>query len=127
MTSSRGVGLAANQVGVPLRIFIVETGTEKRSHPLVIINPEIVNSEGEEIAEEGCLSIPTFYENVKRAKKVLVTGIDDQGKDLILESEGILARACQHELDHLNGILFIDYLSPIKKKLFKKEYVKDKK
>jgi peptide deformylase len=127
MCAARGVGLAANQVGVPLRIIIVETGTEKKSQPLAIINPEIIHSEGEEIAEEGCLSIPNFYEVVKRAKKAVLKGIDVAGNEMTLDCEGLLARACQHELDHLNGMLFIDHLSPIKKKLFKKEYIKEKK
>jgi peptide deformylase len=127
MCAARGVGLAANQVGVPLRILIVETGTEKKSRPLAIINPEILHSEGEEAAEEGCLSIPSFYEVIKRAKKIILKGTSTEGSELTLDCEGLLARACQHEIDHLNGVLFIDHLSPIKKKLFKKEYTKEKK
>ena len=127
MQSARGVGLAANQVGVSLRVITVETGTEKHSAPLAIINPEIVVSEGEDAAEEGCLSIPAYYETVKRARKVTVSGTDVHGDRLTMECEGLLARACQHEIDHLNGILFVDHLSPVKKQLFKKEFIKEKK
>jgi peptide deformylase len=127
MCAARGVGLAANQIGVPLRIITVEAGTDKQSTPLVIINPQIVNSTGEESGEEGCLSIPGYYETIKRSKGVVVKGSNPDGEELKLECEGLLARACQHELDHLNGILFIDRLSPVKKQLFKREYSKEKK
>jgi peptide deformylase len=127
MCSARGVGLAANQVGVALRIIVVEAGSEKESTPLVIINPEILELQGEDMAEEGCLSIPGFYEIVKRGKNAHVKGSDLEGKEFRIECEGLLARACQHELDHLNGILFVDHLSPVKKQLFKREYAKEKK
>jgi peptide deformylase len=127
MAAAKGVGLAANQVGMPLRIITVETGTEKEHASLVVINPEIVQLEGEDTCEEGCLSIPGFYELIKRAQKAKVKGIDLKGKTFTLECEGLLARAFQHEIDHLNGIVFIDHLSPIKKQLFKREYLKDKK
>jgi peptide deformylase len=127
MCSARGVGLAANQIGVPLRIITIETEFDEQSAPLVIINPEILESQGEDTGEEGCLSIPGFYETVKRAKKATVRGSDLEGKEFRIECEGLLARACQHELDHLNGILFVDHLSPIKKQLFKREYAKEKK
>jgi peptide deformylase len=127
MQSARGVGLAANQIGVSLRVITVETGTDKHSAPMAIINPEILTTEGEDVAEEGCLSIPAYYETVKRAQKVTISGIDVRGDELTMECEGLLARACQHEIDHLNGILFVDHLSPVKKQLFKKEFSKDKK
>jgi peptide deformylase len=127
MCSARGVGLAANQIGESLRIITVETGSEKESAPLVIINPEILGLDGEDVGEEGCLSIPGFYETVKRAKKAVVKGSTPEGKGLKIECEGLLARACQHEIDHLNGILFVDHLSPIKKQLFKREFAKEKK
>jgi peptide deformylase len=127
MCAARGVGLAANQIGVPLRVITIETGTDKRSAPLVVVNPEILQTEGEDAAEEGCLSIPAFYETVKRAKKVVLRGCDPQGRELAMECDGLLARACQHEVDHLNGILFVDHLSPVKKQLFKREWAKENK
>jgi peptide deformylase len=127
MCSARGVGLAANQIGLSLRIITVDAGSEKESAPVVIINPEILALDGEDIGEEGCLSIPGFYETVKRAKKAVVRGRSPEGKDLMIECEGLLARACQHEVDHLNGILFVDHLSPVKKQLFKREFTKEKK
>jgi peptide deformylase len=127
MRAAHGVGLAANQVGVALRIVAVDTGSDKESAPVAVINPKIVSLEGEEVAEEGCLSIPGYYETVKRAKKALVRGITVDGGDFRIECSGIVARAFQHELDHLEGVLFIDHLSPIKKQLFKREYAKEKK
>lgn len=127
MGSARGLGLAANQIGISLRIITLETGSEKESSPLVIINPRIVGLDGEDLTEEGCLSIPGFYEAVKRAKKAVVRGKDADGKEFAFECNGLLARAVQHEVDHLNGILFVDYLSPVKKQLFKREYGKEKK
>ena len=91
------------------------------------MNPVIVGLDGEDAGEEGCLSIPGFYEIIKRAKEVVVKGVDIDGKELTIECSGLLARAFQHELDHLEGILFVDHLSPVKKQLFKREYAKEKK
>ncbi len=127
MAAANGVGLAANQVGVCLRVIALETGTEKESIPVVIINPRILGLEGEETAEEGCLSVPGFYESVKRAGKAIVSGENLEGRRFEVECTGLLARAVQHEVEHLDGILFIDHLSPIKKQLFKREYGKEKK
>ncbi len=127
MCAARGVGLAANQIGRTFRMISVETGSEKESSPLVVVNPVIVGLDGEDACEEGCLSIPGFYETVKRAKEVVVKGVDIDGKELTIECSGLLARAFQHELDHLDGILFVDHLSPVKKQLFKREYAKEKK
>ena len=127
MAAARGLGLAANQIGVSLRIITIETGSEKESRPIVFINPRIVRLEGEEVGEEGCLSIPGFYETVKRAQNAVVTGTGLDGKEFTIECNGMLARAVQHEVDHLNGILFIDHLSPVKKQLFKREYKKEQK
>ncbi|HEX2964716.1 MAG TPA: peptide deformylase [Syntrophorhabdaceae bacterium] len=123
MIAAHGAGLAANQVGVPLRLFVIDASLNTiEKKPLIIMNPEIVES-GEEITgEEGCLSIPGFFEFVRRAGKLRVRGIDIQGKTIDIECEGQLARAMQHEADHLNGVLFIDHLSPVKKKIFKKKY-----
>lgn len=127
MSAANGVGLAANQVGVCLRVITLETGTDKESIPVVIINPRILGLEGEETAEEGCLSVPGFYESVKRASKAIVSGENLEGRRFEVECTGLLARAVQHEVEHLDGILFIDHLSPIKKQLFKREYGKEKK
>ena len=127
MAAAHGLGLAANQIGISLRIISLETGSEKESSPLVFLNPRIVQLEGEEVGEEGCLSIPDFYETVKRAKKAVVKGKGLDDKEFTVECNGMLARAVQHEVDHLNGILFIDHLSPVKKLLFKREYKKEKK
>ena len=92
-----------------------------------ILNPVIVGIDGEDTAEEGCLSIPGFYETIKRARQAVVKGVNIDGKEFTIECSGLLARACQHELDHLNGVLFVDHLSPVKKQLFKREYAKEKK
>jgi peptide deformylase len=127
MTAAHGVGLAANQVGVCLRVITLDTGSEKESAPIVIINPTINGLEGEDVAEEGCLSVPGFYESIKRAKKAVVSGEDIEGNAFQVECNGLLARAVQHEVEHLDGILFIDHLSPVKKQLFKREYGKEKK
>ena len=125
MRAARGVGLAANQIGVPVRIISLELGLEKESQSLVLVNPEIVQLTSEETAEEGCLSLPGFYETVKRARQVLVKAVTLEGKEFSMECEGLLARAFQHEIDHLNGILLVDHLSPVKRQLFRKEYMKE--
>jgi peptide deformylase len=125
MHAARGVGLAANQIGVSLRIISLEVGLEKEARPLVLINPEIVQAASEEIAEEGCLSLPGYYETIKRARQVAVKAVTLEGKEFNMECEGLLARAFQHEIDHLNGILFVDHLSPVKRQLFRKEYMKE--
>lgn len=127
MHLAQGAGLAANQVGVSSRLIVIDPRTKKESKPIILINPVIMEQDSEEINEEGCLSFPKFYEYIKRAKKVLVKGINIQGEPFEMECEGFLARAVQHELDHLNGILLIDHLSPVKKDLFKKKYMKDRK
>lgn len=101
-----GVGLAAPQVGVLERIIVIDVG----DGPIVLINPQIMTCEGENRDVEGCLSIPDRNEYITRAQKVVVSGLDLNGKKVKLEGTGLLARAFQHEIDHLNGILFIDYL-----------------
>ena len=93
-----------------------------------MINPVISEKDPEELVEEeGCLSVPEYYDHIKRSKSLLAKGITISGEDLEIECEGHLARAFQHEVDHLNGVLFIDHLSPVKKSLFKKKYLKDAK
>ncbi len=127
MRLAQGAGLAANQVGISSRLVVLDPRTKKESKPIILINPLITDKDSEEISEEGCLSFPKFYEYIKRAKKVLVKAINLQGEPFEMECDGFLARAVQHELDHLNGVLLIDHLSPVKKDLFKKKYMKDRK
>lgn len=128
MHAAPGVGLAANQVGVPLQLAVIDLSAREDAedrHPLlVLINPEIISSEGAAVEEEGCLSIPDFSEKVKRAARVRVRAQDRKGKNFELEAEGLLAKALQHEIDHLNGLLFVDRLSPLKKSIFKRRFRK---
>jgi peptide deformylase len=128
MHAAPGVGLAANQVGVSLQLAVIDLSARENSeqrHPLfVIINPEIVSSEGSIVEEEGCLSIPDYSEKVKRAARVKVRAQDRTGKPFEIEAEGLLAKALQHEIDHLNGLLFVDRLSPLKKNIFKRRFKK---
>jgi peptide deformylase len=130
MHAAPGVGLAANQVGVPLQLAVIDISAREeqekgRRRPLVvIINPEIVSTEGAVVEEEGCLSIPDFSEKVKRAAKVRVRAQDRTGKPFEIEAEGLMAKALQHEIDHLNGLLFVDRLSPLKKNIFRRKLKK---
>jgi peptide deformylase len=126
MRLAQGAGLAANQVGVSLRLIVLDPRTKKDDKSIILINPVIIEQDSEEITEEGCLSLPKFYEFVKRAKRVFVTGINVKGEPFKMECDGFMARAVQHELDHLNGVLLIDHLSPVKKDLFKKKYMKER-
>jgi peptide deformylase len=130
MHAAPGVGLAANQVGVALQLAVIDLTTREEREKgtqrpiLVIINPEILSAEGSIAEEEGCLSIPEYAETVKRAARVKVRAQDRTGKGFELEAEGLLAKALQHEIDHLNGLLFVDRLSPLKKSIFKRKYKK---
>ncbi len=122
-----GVGLAANQVGILKRIVIIDLHSGKENQgkeQIVLINPEIVTLEGEEIKEEGCLSLPGLYKKVKRAAYAKVKAQNLDGEEFTIEGEGLLARAFQHEIDHLNGIVFIDRLSPLQKRLALEKYKK---
>jgi peptide deformylase len=122
MYEAPGVGLAAIQVGSDKRILVYDElpGELKRQYG-VLINPQIVESGGEIVSEnEGCLSVPDFRSDVKRAARVLVDGIDRHGKPIRLEAEGFLAVVLQHEIDHLNGTLFIDRISALKRELYKR-------
>jgi peptide deformylase len=117
-----GLGLAAPQIGVSERVIVVveiDSEGDRTSH--VMINPEIVSACGEETSEEGCLSIPEIYANVKRAKSVVVTGLDTEGREVTVEANGIMARAFAHEIDHLDGILFIDRIGMVKRSLLKRK------
>lgn len=130
MHDAPGVGLAANQVGVSLQLAVIDvTSREEREKGktkpiIVIINPEILSMEGSVVEEEGCLSIPDYAESIKRAVKVKVRALDRTGRQFEIEADGLLAKALQHEIDHLNGMLFIDRLSPLKKSVFKRKYKK---
>ena len=128
MHAAPGVGLAANQVGVSVQVAVIDLSTreekERRRPLLVIINPEVLSMEGSVVEEEGCLSIPEYAEKVKRAARVKVRAQDRTGKIFELEAEGLMAKALQHEIDHLNGLLFIDRLSPLKKSIFKRRLKK---
>lgn len=123
MYAVRGIGLAANQVGISKRLCVIDTSIREEERPLmVLINPVIIGSEGKEEAEEGCLSIPGYMLTIKRSAKVHVKGFNREGKLLEIEATGLLARVLQHEIDHLDGLLIIDRISPIKRQFFKKRY-----
>ena len=114
MYDARGVGLAAPQIGISLRLSVIDVVGDKKNQ-LVIINPEIIASEGLVDYDEGCLSVPGAYDKVKRAQKVTIRALDRHGKSFEMSAEGILGECFQHEIDHLNGKLFIDLLSPLKR------------
>ncbi|MGZ5469702.1 MAG: peptide deformylase [Candidatus Aminicenantales bacterium] len=120
-----GVGLAAPQVGVSKRVIVVDLSVgEDRDALYVLINPEIVSKEGESIAEEGCLSVPDIKEKVARPHRVIARGLDLEGRQVEIEGEDLLARALCHEIDHLDGILFVEKLSALKRTLIKKKFKK---
>lgn len=124
----KGLGLAANQIGIPKRFFIMDIGQKEGSPSLeVYINPEILAKEGVTEYEEGCLSIPGYYAKVERFAKIYVRAIDLNGKPFERELEGLSAIAFQHEFDHLEGILFVDRLSPLKRELFNRWWKKHSK
>ena len=121
MKAYHGVGLAANQVGVLRRVLVVDVPLEEERHAeLAIVNPVIVSRSGSESNEEGCLSIPGIYDDVTRALKIKVRGLDERGTPLEFEAEGYLARALQHEVDHLDGVLFVDRLSLLKRQFLRR-------
>ena len=125
MYNAPGIGLAANQVGVPRKLIVVDTSRrDLDSQLIVLVNPEIVSGEGLIIMEEGCLSVPDYQAEVTRYQKVKVRGLDLQGKSMELDAEGLLAVVLQHEIDHVNGKLFIDHLSRLKRELCKRRLLK---
>jgi peptide deformylase len=122
MYAAKGVGLAAPQIGVGKRIAVIDTTVgEDAGQKLVLINPEIIGKEGSQSGEEGCLSLPTFRETVTRAKKVTVRALDAAGKPFEMTGEDLLARAFLHETDHLNGTLYINHISPLKRDLIRRK------
>ena len=128
MYAAPGVGLAANQIGVPLQLAVIDISVseepQKKRQLVVLINPEMVSMEGAVVSEEGCLSVPDFSEKVKRAARVKVRAQDRTGKAFELEAEGLMAKALQHEIDRLNGIVFIDRLSALKRSIFRRKMKK---
>ncbi len=128
MYAAPGVGLAAPQVGVSKRLAVIDVSTKDDGMPLlVLINPEFIEKDGAVEFEEGCLSIPEFTSKVTRAETVKVRALDREGKHLEIEAGGLLSIALQHEIDHLDGTLFIDRISPIKREFFKKRLRKARK
>ncbi len=123
MYAAPGIGLAATQVNVAKRVLVVDV-SEDKDQPMCFINPEIVEQRGAEEMEEGCLSVPGVYERVSRAEYVKVRALDRNGKPFELETDGLLAVCIQHEIDHLNGKLFVDYLSGIKRQRIRKRLEK---
>jgi peptide deformylase len=126
MYKAPGVGLAAIQIGVPRRVVTADTSKkDDEKNPQAFINPEIIwSSEEKNIYEEGCLSIPEYYEEVERPKQVKVKFTDIHGKTVELEADGLLATVLQHEIDHLNGVLFIDHISKLKRDRVVKKFQK---
>jgi peptide deformylase len=122
MYDAPGVGLAAPQIGVHQRVIVIDISAKDEPPELVIaINPVIVHAEGEAYEEEGCLSVPKYAANVKRYARVIVKGLDPEGIERTWKADELLAIAFQHEIDHLNGILFVDHLSVLKKELFQRK------
>jgi peptide deformylase len=127
MYAAPGVGLAANQVGVLLRVFVIDISSEDEPSELrVFINPEILVATGTLVWEEGCLSFPGVTEEIRRAERVRVRALDRDGRPFELEAEGLLAVAIQHETDHLNGVVMLDKLSAVKKRLLGRKLAKAK-
>lgn len=123
MYAEQGIGLAAAQVNIQQRIVVIDISEEK-DQAFCLINPEIISKEGKVDSEEGCLSVPTYYEKVSRAEKVKVRFLDYQGETVELEADGLLAICIQHEIDHLDGKLFVDYLSTLKQQRVRKKLEK---
>ncbi|HIP92981.1 MAG TPA: peptide deformylase [Desulfurobacteriaceae bacterium] len=140
MVEKKGLGLAANQAGFTKRFFVLDMKALKERQVghlkfdkdlldegryLKIVNPEFIEKQGEMVSEEGCLSIPGVYKKVKRYSFVILKGYTPYKEEFIIEAEGIVAKALQHEFDHLQGTLFIDYLSPLQKRMFLPKYLKN--
>lgn len=120
MYDAPGIGLAATQVNVHKRLMVIDV-SEDSDEPLCFINPVITHKEGIEVMQEGCLSVPGFYEDVERAESITVKALDKEGEPFELTADGLLAVCIQHEIDHLDGKLFVDYISPLKRNRIKKK------
>lgn len=125
MYAAPGIGLAATQVDVHKRLLVVDVSSDN-SEPNALINPEIIELDGETMTEEGCLSVPGYYEEVKRAEHIRVRFLDRKGEEVELQAEGLLAVCIQHEIDHLDGKLFVDYISEAKRQRIRKRLLRDK-
>ena len=125
MYEAPGIGLAASQVDVHQRFMVIDVSEEK-NRPLVFVNPEIVERAGEQVYQEGCLSVPNIFADVTRANEILVRALDRHGSPFELRVDGLLAVCIQHEMDHLEGKLFVDYLSPLKREMVRKKLAKAK-
>lgn len=123
MYDAPGIGLAATQVNVHERILVIDISEEK-NQPLVLINAEILRKEGDQEFDEGCLSVPGIYETVHRAEKIHIKALNQDGESFEMDAEGLLAVCIQHEMDHLDGKLFVDYLSQLKKQRIRKKLEK---
>jgi len=123
MYAAPGIGLAATQVNIQQQIIVLDISEDKNS-PMCLINPEIVSANGFEEMQEGCLSVPGIFENVERAEEITVQALDEKGKQFSCQADGLLAVCIQHEIDHLEGKLFVDYLSPLKRQRIKKKLLK---
>ena len=123
MKDENGIGLAATQVNRHVQVVVMDV-SEDQNEPRVFINPEIIRKDGSTISEEGCLSVPGNYAKVERAESITVKALDQNGESFELDAEGLLAICIQHELDHLNGKLFVDYLSPLKRNRIRKQLEK---
>lgn len=123
MYEAPGIGLAASQVDVHQRFMVIDV-SDDRSAPLVFVNPEIVEREGEQVYQEGCLSVPDIFADVTRANRIKVRAIGRDGEAFELDCDGLLAVCVQHEMDHLAGKLFVDYLSPLKREMVRKKLAK---
>lgn len=126
MYAAPGIGLAATQVDVHKRLIVLDV-SEDKSEPLILINPEILLADGHQFYEEGCLSVPGIYAKVERADRIRIRALDRQGDAFELDAEGLLAVCIQHEMDHLEGKLFVDYLSPLKRQRVIKKLEKQRK
>ncbi len=126
MYAAPGIGLAATQVDIHQRIIVIDI-SEDKSQALCLINPELIEHDGKQEMDEGCLSVPGFYETVQRANHIKVKALDKAGQPFELEAEDLLAVCIQHEMDHLTGKLFVDYISPLKRQRIKKKLTKQQK
>ncbi len=126
MYEAPGIGLAASQVDVHQRFMVIDVSEEK-DRPMVFVNPEIVSRDGEQVYQEGCLSVPGIYADVTRANEIDVRFLDRDGRPQELRVDGLLAVCIQHEMDHLEGKLFVDYLSPLKREMVRKKLAKARK
>jgi len=124
MYAAPGIGLAAIQVNIPWRIVVIDT-SEHKDAPLCLINPEILSRVGEEQMDEGCLSVPGFYESVTRAERIRARALDREGQPLEFDADGLLAVCVQHEIDHLDGKLFVDHISALKRQRIRRKLEKD--